>query len=48
MWVLGDTEDEVQAELIRRGLRPAGRMLAATGRARWMQRVEDEDEAEER
>ena len=48
LWVLGDTEDEVEAELIRRGLKPAGRMLPATGRARWMQRIEAEDEPEER
>ncbi|MDX3353911.1 hypothetical protein PV703_11435 [Streptomyces sp. ME01-24h] len=47
LWVLGDTEDEVEAELIRRGLRPAGRMLPVAGRARFMQRIDNEDEADE-
>jgi hypothetical protein len=39
LWVLGDSEAEVTAELARLRLRPAGRLLPCTGRARWMQRA---------
>lgn len=39
VWVLGDSEAEIRAELARLRLEPAGRPMLCGGRARLMQRA---------